>query len=56
MHLYNGRSNIIKLFDDKDIKPSNFLQNAKQKPEPELAPQLESELESELEPESELEL
>ena len=41
MHLYNGRSNIIKLFDDKNIKPSNFLQNAKQKPEPELEPQLE---------------
>ena len=34
MHLYTGRNKIIKLFEDKYIKPTNFPYNAE--PEPEL--------------------
>ena len=31
--LYDGRSKIIRLFENKDIKPSDFPHNAKFKPE-----------------------
>ena len=34
--LYDGKSKIIKLFEDKNIKPSNFPHNAKSKPEPKM--------------------
>lgn len=37
--LYDERSNIIKLFEDKNIKPSNYLYDAEF--EPELIPKLE---------------
>ena len=48
MKLYNGRKKIIELFEDKNIKPSDFPHNAKSGPE-ELEPE-EFELE-EFEPE-----
>lgn len=34
MNLYDGRSKIIKLFEDKKIKPNNFTYNAKHESEP----------------------
>ena len=33
MNLYNGRNRIIKLFEDKNIMPSNYAQDAKSEPE-----------------------
>ena len=45
MYVYNGRSKIIKLFEDKNIKPTNFPYNAKSELEPELQLELEPELE-----------
>ena len=33
MKLCNGRNKIIKLFEDKNIKPSDFPHNAKSEPE-----------------------
>ena len=39
--LYDGKSKIIKLFEDKNIKPSNFPHNAKSKPEPKYEPKFE---------------
>ena len=46
MNLYNGKSKIIKLFDDKNIEPSDFLHNAKSKTEfePEIKPEFKPEL------------
>ena len=34
MHLYNCRNKIIKLFENKSIKPSTFPRNAKSEPKP----------------------
>lgn len=50
MNLYNGKSKIIKLFDDKSIEPSDFLHNAKSKTEfePEIKPESEPEFKPEL--------
>ena len=45
MYVYNGRSKIIKLFEDKNIKPTNFPYNVKSELEPELQLELEPELE-----------
>ena len=45
MYVYNGRSKIIKLFEDKNIKPTNFPYTAKSELEPELQLELEPELE-----------
>ena len=50
MNLCNGRSKIIKLFEDKNIVPSNFPHNAKS----EQIMESESESEPELEQISEL--
>ena len=33
MNLYNDRNKIIKLFEDKDIMPSNYALDAKFEPE-----------------------
>ena len=33
MKPYNGRNKIIKLFEDKYIKPSDYRHNAKSEPE-----------------------
>ena len=49
MHLHNGRNKIIKLFEDKDIKPSDFRHNTKLESQIEL--ELKLELESDLKPE-----
>lgn len=46
MNLCNGKSKIIKLSDDKNIEPSDFLHNAKSKTEfePEIKPEFKPEL------------
>ena len=50
MNLCNGKSKIIKLSDDKNIEPSDFLHNAKSKTEfePEIKPESEAEFKPEL--------
>ena len=49
MHLHNDRNKTIKLFEDKDIKPSDFRHNTKSEPQLEL--ELELKLEPDLKPE-----
>ena len=53
MHLYNYINKIIKLFEDKNVTPSNFSHNDEL--EQIIKPETESELEPELEQISELE-
>ena len=53
MNLYDGRSKIIKLFEDKKIKPNNFTYNAKHKSEPEYESEYETKYEPDYEPEYE---
>ena len=53
MHLYSYINKIIKLFEDKNVTPSNFSHNDEL--EQIIKPETESELEPELEQISELE-
>ena len=41
MRLYDGRNKVIKLFEDKNVKPIDFPSNAKPEYEPEYGPEFE---------------
>ena len=53
MYLRKGRNKIIKLFEDKYIKPTGFPYNVKPEQEPKSEPKYELEYEYECEPEFE---